>query len=160
MDVLRSHTGSWTGTNRFRLMPTDEPYAAAATAQLDLGARGTLAVVRYTWTHEEAGPQDGLLVIGRQETAGAAVALWGDSWHQAPAAASLSGAADDTGVTLGYAYGDGWQWRVVLDVTDPRLLRLRMDNVVPASAVPGGEPLAYWAMDAELHRTGVGPEPD
>jgi hypothetical protein len=153
MQLLLTHQGPWRGLNRFRLRPTDEPFVAPATAQLDLGAGGNLTVIRYTWTHAESGPQEGLLVVGPAQTAGAAVGLWGDSWHQSPGATSLSGTVAGSVLSLGYTYGDGWEWHIVLDVSDPQVLRMRMDNVVPAAVAPGGEPLSYWAMDAELHRT-------
>ena len=152
MHLLHTHLGSWTGTNQFRMMPTDEPSVAPATAQLHDGAGGTITVVRYTWTHPESGVQEGLLAVGTGESPDAAVALWGDSWHQAPAAASLTGTVGQSEVTLAYAYGEGWEWRIVLDVGDPEVLRLRMDNVVPQAVAAGDAPLVYWAMQAQLRR--------
>ena len=86
MHPLAQHVGIWTGTNRFRLMPDDPPAEADATAQLSLGAGGNLAVLAYTWTHPDDGAQDGVLVLGPDESPGGVVALWADSWHQQPAA--------------------------------------------------------------------------
>src|SRR5512145_1460216 len=92
MQLLTRHAGMWAGTNRFRLMPDDPAAEASATAQLSLGAGGNLAVLAYTWRHPDDGAQDGLLVLGPDEAPGGVVALWGDSWHQKPAAKQLRGA--------------------------------------------------------------------
>ena len=108
MQLLAEHTGVWSGTNRFRLMPDDQPAEAEASAQLSLGAGGKVAVLTYTWTHPDDGPQDGLLVLGPDETPGEVVALWGDSWHQTPAAKQLRGAPADHALTVGYSYAEGW----------------------------------------------------
>jgi hypothetical protein len=152
VEQLQSYHGPWTGTNRFRLRPNDEPYAAPMTAHLESGAGNTLTLLRYTWTHAESGPQDGLMLLGSGESPGEVVALWGDSWHQAPAARRMNGTAEPSLVTVAAEYGEGWEWRIVIDVVDPEVLHLRMDNVVPASATGGDEPLVYWAMDAQLRR--------
>jgi hypothetical protein len=153
MNSLAEHQGSWTGTNGFRLMPTDQPHVAAATADVSAGAGGNLALIAYTWSHPEAGEQSGLLVIGPGEAPGTAVAFWGDSWHQAPTPKTLLGTADSGVVALGYSYAEGWEWRITVDAADAGSLRLRMDNVVPPSvAAQGDGPLAYWAMDADLRR--------
>ena len=154
MQLLAEHTGAWAGSNRFRLMPDDPPAEAEAAAQLSLGAGGNLAALAYTWTHPDDGPQDGLLVLGADDIAGEVVAVWGDSWHQAPAAKQLRGATGDHSLTVGYSYAEGWEWRITLRADRPDVLRWRMDNVVPATASGTGEAVTYWAMDAELRRPG------
>ena len=50
------------------------------------------------------------------------------------AAAWLTGTSQDGTITLGYGYARGWQWRTLIDTTDPARLAIRMDDVVPASA--------------------------
>lgn len=160
MHPLAEHVGVWTGTNRFRLMPDDPPAEAEATAQLTLGAGGNLAVLAYTWTHPDDGPQDGVLVLGPHDDPdespdpahGEVLALWGDSWHQQPAARSLRGTVGERSLTVAYSYAEGWWWRIVLTAEDPDVLRWRMDNEVPASASETGEPATYWAMEGELRR--------
>ena len=149
--LLSDHEGPWTGTNSFRLMPTDEPHVAPATAQVSHGAGGQLALLRYTWSHAEDGGQDGLLVLGPDEEEGRVVALWGDSWHQSPAARTFSGSVEDGVVSTELTYGGDWRWIIVVDASDPEMLRLRMDNVVPASASPDRAG-AYWAMQLDLRR--------
>ena len=116
MQALTRHAGLWAGTNRFRLMPDDPPAEADATAQLSLGAGGNVAVLAYTWTHPDDGAQDGLLVLGPDESAGGVVALWGDSWHQKPAAKQLRGATGHDTLTVGYAYAEGWERRITFTV--------------------------------------------
>lgn len=152
MQLLTVHTGDWTGTNRFRLMPDDPPTEADATAQVSLGAGGNLAVLTYTWTHPGDGPQDGVLVLGPDQTPGGVVALWGDSWHQTPVAQQLRGAAVEDSLTVGYSYAEGWEWRITLTADRSDVLRWRMDNVVPAAASGAGEEVVYWAMVGELRR--------
>lgn len=152
MQLLGGHTGMWAGTNRFRLMPDDPPTAAPATARLSLAAGGNVATLRYTWTHPEDGAQEGLLALGRDESPGGVVALWGDSWHQQPAAQQLRGDAGQDTVTVAYTYADGWEWRITLATDRPDTLSWRMDNVVPPSSSGTGEAVTYWAMEGELRR--------
>jgi hypothetical protein len=96
----------------------------------------------------------GLLVLGPGEEAGTVVALWGDSWHQAPSPKWLTGVIDDQVITVGYSYADEWEWTISVDATDSDSLRLRMNNVVPLSAVADDQSAgAYWAMQANLARS-------
>lgn len=152
MQLLTRHAGTWAGTNRFRLMPDDSPAGASATAQLSLGAGGNIAMLAYTWRHPDDGAQDGLLMLGSDESPGGVVALWGDSWHQTPAAKQLRGVTGHHTLTVGYAYAEGWEWRITLSADQPDMLRWRMDNVVPPSASGTAEAVTYWAMAGELRR--------
>ena len=117
----------WTGSNAFRMMPTDEFAHAPATAVLSTGAGGHLTSLAYTWVHPTDGPQEGLLVYGDGVTA-----LWGDSWHQQPEPRVLEGSrADDGSVELSYEYGGGWRWEIAVRTSDEAVL-LEMRNVIPA----------------------------
>ncbi|MEW1955975.1 hypothetical protein [Kineococcus sp. NPDC059986] len=147
-------TGAWTGENAFRLLPEDPPHAASATAAVQVS--GTMTTVGYTWEHPADGPQVGLLTLGpgpadEAATGAPVVALWGDSWHQAPEARVLTGRVVDDGsgrreVTVGYEYAEReWRWEVVL-TTAPDTLELRMDNV----PLTDGE--RYAAMTATFAR--------
>lgn len=153
MRFASEHRGSWTGSNGFRLMPTDSFSVAPATAEVSAAAGGNLVVITYAWAHSDDGAQEGLLVIGPPDEAGGVVAFWGDSWHQHPQPQVLTGAIEGAEVHLSYVYAAEWQWRITCDATEPGALRLRMANVVPESGATddlaaGG----YLAMDAELHR--------
>jgi hypothetical protein len=157
MGILAGHLGDWRGTNAFRLTPTDPPHEAAATAQVTSAVRGLLTEVAYTWSHPEAGEQTGLLVLAAADDPPGTVALWSDTFHQAPAAGWLTGSSGSGTVTLGYGYAGDWRWEVVIDASDPGRLRIRMDNVVPESAAAQGYPPGtYWAMQAELSRQDTG----
>lgn len=151
VQLLSSHAGTWTGTNRFRLMPDDPPADAAATARLSVGAGGNVAVLTYTWRHPDDGPQDGVLMLGPDDEPDRVLALWGDSWHQKPAARQLHGTSGPGSVRVGGEYAPGWEWWITLHADSPDLLRWRMDNVVPPRGDAAG--VTYWAMDGELSRT-------
>src|SRR5262245_9190383 len=154
MQAFASHQGTWTGTNSFRLMPTDPPHVASATAEVSVAAGGNLTQIAYTWSHPEAGAQDGLLVVGPDDEPGGVVSMWGDSWHQAPAPKTLAGGIDGRVITVSYSYAGDWQWIIMVDATDSGLLRLSMDNVVPPSAATSEHAAGgYWAMNAELRRS-------
>ena len=150
MQAFADHQGSWTGTNGFRLMPTDDPHTAPATLELPTAAGGHLTLIAYTWSHPADGPQTGHLTLGSGTEANEAVALCADSWHQKPAPTTLTGALSATTLTLSCLYAGDWQWIITLDTTSPDELHLRMDNVVPPST---GHPATYWAMQATYHRS-------
>ena len=154
--VLSQASGSWVGSNGFRLMPGDPLHKSPATATLSLAAGQCLATLGYTWTHPDDGPQDGLLALGRAGQDNAMVALWSDSWHQHLEAKVISGVLDENGpITLEYDYGDGWRWQIVLDASRGDALTGRMNNVVPAEAATADIPPGpYVAMDMVLHRPG------
>ena len=151
MGILAEHLGEWRGTNAFRLTPVDPQHEAAAAARVSAVVRGLLTEVAYTWSHPEAGEQTGLLVLAAAEDPPGMVAMWSDTFHQAPSAAWLTGRSQDGTITLGYSYAGDWQWKIVIDSSDPARLEIRMDNVVPASAAAQGYPPGtYWAMKADL----------
>ncbi len=134
-------------------MPDDAMAEFPSTATVTSAAGGHLTAVAYGWRHPEDGPQEGLLTIGSTGD-GSPVVLWGDSWHQQPAAMTLTGqpGADETVVVEGN-YGEGWRWLIGLDATDPEQLRLWMKNAVPGDLVPEGkssEP--YPVMEMTLRR--------
>jgi hypothetical protein len=157
MSFLSDHVGSWIGTNGFRLMPTDAPHVAAATADVSTAAAGNLTTIAYTWSHPDDGAQEGLLLVGRSGEAPGAVAFWADSWHQQPDPVVMPGEVRDQLLTVSYAYGGDWRWQVTIDGTDLDALTIRMDNIVPESAAgEGGSAGAYSAMATELRRVAAG----
>ena len=66
VDHLAPMLGSWQGTNRLRLMPTDEYQSSAATATVAVTAARFVSIA-YTWSDGDT-PQDGLLLIGGTRT--------------------------------------------------------------------------------------------
>ncbi|MEU4793885.1 hypothetical protein AB0F95_29680 [Micromonospora tulbaghiae] len=121
--VLTDVTGSWVGTNGFRLMPADPLAESPAALTVATAAGGHLTTVSY-------------------------------SWHQQPTPMTLTGAAGgSSAVELTAEYGGGWGWRIVLDTAGPALLRLRMENVVPADQAGPGTPAGpYPAMVTDVRR--------
>lgn len=154
MTILAGFTGAWTGTNGFRLMPSDQLSEFPATSTVTTAAGGHLTTVAYSWEHPGDGPQDGLLVVGPAVEDGSLVALWGDSWHQQPAPMSLSGKLRAaSALELEGDYGGGWLWRIAFDAPDADELRMRMDNVVPADQARDGMPAGpYPAMLMAVRR--------
>ena len=153
MGILANHYGHWTGTNGFRLRPHETFYKAPASARVAAGAGGHLARVEYTWTHPEDGDCEGLLVLGRGTGDNALVAFWADNWHQQPVPLTMAGHVEAGEMwSLEAKYHHEWAWRIVVE-TPPDLLRITMDNVVPASEMTESLPRGpYSAMLAELRR--------
>jgi hypothetical protein len=153
--VVDQASGSWEGTNGFRLMPGDPLSEFPAAATLSVGAGGCLGTLDYTWTHPEDGAQNGLLAFGIAGSDNSIVALWADSWHQHPEAKVCGGGIHEHGViSVGLEYGDGWRWQIILDASKTDVLVLQMDNVIPP-AVATEEISAgpYLVMSMELHRS-------
>jgi hypothetical protein len=150
--------GTWAGTNGFRLMPHDRLREFPATASVTTAAGGHLTLVAYTWEHPDDGPQDGVLLLGSAGEGDGVTATWGDSWHQKPAPMPLSGTRSAAGsIDLEGSYGDGWTWRVLLEfgkTGDADELRMRMDNVIPASHASADLPAGpYPAMLLQARRS-------
>jgi hypothetical protein len=129
---LRAVVGDWTGTNRKRMMPTDDYTETPATAAITIAAQGNAVTFAYTWA-EEGKPQDGVLLITNGDAPGSVRAVWVDSWHQSPQWMELSGSIDDGGVIrLEGTYPEDNRWRVIIDPTDADQVRMAMDNVMPS----------------------------
>ena len=133
-------------------MPTDEFNDAPATAEVTTAAGGHVIVLRYTWSHPDDGPQDGVLLAGSPDAESHAVtAAWGDSWHQHPAILTFAGTLDGGRLDLAADYGGGWRWTIAVEGGDP--MRVTMHNVVPEEyATADGPAGPYPVMVAELHR--------
>src|SRR5262245_14062423 len=146
--------GPWTGTNGFRLMPTDDLFEAPATAELTTAAGGHDLLLTYTWAHPDDGSQDGVLLVGSPEDDGQVVtAAWGDSWHQKPSMLTLTGSMTERRLEVTADYGGGWQWAISLDGARDDLLALKMHNIIPADhATEEVSAGPYPVMVAELRR--------
>lgn len=151
--ILSSLTGSWVGTNGFRLMPTEPFVEGPAEASVGPAAGGHLTTVAYSWQHPEDGPQEGLVVAGSAGEPGSVVAFWADSWHQYPVPMTLTGKHTPDGrVELEAEYGGGWGWRILFEA-DSAGLQMRMDNVVPTEhATAEIQAGPYPAMIMDLRR--------
>ena len=124
--------GRWSGTNGFRLMPTDDLHEAPAAATITTAAGGYALTLTYEWVHAEDGPQDGVLLVGSPEEGQDAVtAAWGDSWHQKPELRSMTGTLADGRLELSAEYGGGWGWTIQVAKAPDDGLSLTMENVIP-----------------------------
>lgn len=144
VDLLSPLLGRWQGTNRLRLMPTDEYQSSAATATVGVTA-GRFVSIAYTWADGDAA-QDGLILVGGSPDASSAV--WVDSWHTGPTWMTFAGSDDDEVLRLHGSYpaetGPDWGWEIHVR---PRDAVITMHNVVP-----GSEP--YQVVELSLDRVG------
>ena len=131
VDHLAPMLGRWQGTNRLRLMPTDEyqPSTATATVTVTAVRFGSIA---YTWFDGDT-PQDGLLLLGGEVEADGASGVWVDSWHTGPTWMTFTGGtADGDELQLRGSYpaesGPDWGWHIHVR---PREAVITMHNVVP-----------------------------
>jgi hypothetical protein len=67
-DAFAAATGTWSGSNGFRMMPAGPFSTHASTATLSLAAGSSLVSFAYTWSHPVDGDQDGLLVAGPDDS--------------------------------------------------------------------------------------------
>lgn len=140
---LAAATGDWTGTNRLRMMPTDDYRASDSRATVTPAAHGNAVTIAYTWA-EDGAPQEGLLLIGDGDAPDAVVAVWLDSWHQHPQWMTLHGAIDEAGVVrLDGSYAADAGWRIAIDPGDGGALRIGMDNVMPDTGAYPVVEIAY-----------------
>lgn len=146
--------GQWSGTNGFRMHPTDEFTQAPSSAVVRPLAGGVGVGVEYTWRHPVDGEQSGFLLIGEPAEDGVLTAALLDSWHQRTGPATLTGTREPTEhgarAHVEYDYGQGWCWRIVLGPTADGLV-MTMWNVVP-DGVEGAPAGAYEVMVARWRR--------
>lgn len=149
MHPLSPLAGTWTGTCAFRLMPTDDLVPAPSAADVTFEADGWGALLRYTWTHAEEGPQHGIMLISSPDDEGRITCGWIDSFHQKPALGIPTGELRDGGVHLEMEYM-GWGWTIDIR-PDGDTARMVMNNVIP-EGFDGHEPGPYVVMDAVWQR--------
>jgi hypothetical protein len=127
--------GNWQATNRLWLVPDVPVRESAATAKVTSAAKGRFLNIAYTW--DEAGPQDGLLLIGQVPQSDQVSAGWVDSWHNGDRLMSCVGSLTAEGAfSVKGAYpappGPDWGWRI--DVTPgvgDETWSLTMYNITP-----------------------------
>jgi len=147
--ILRDLAGSWSGTNRLWLSPTEPARSSASRALVVAAGRDRFVRIDYTWAYEGA-PQEGVLLLGVMGTE--ADVVWIDSFHNGDRIMHCSGSVDAAGTltVLGHypaPPGPDWGWRTRVEPRDSGAWRLVMHNVTPE----GEEQLA---VEAEYTRTG------
>ncbi|WP_456788799.1 DUF1579 family protein [Cellulomonas sp. P5_C5] len=127
VDHLTPMLGRWQGTNRLRLMPTDEYQPSTATATVAVSAARFVSIA-YTWSDGDA-PQDGLLLLGGDTDSASGV--WVDSWHTGATWMTFAGDIGDE-LRLRGSYpaesGPDWGWHIHVR---PQDATITMHNVVP-----------------------------
>ena len=131
VDHLAPMLGRWQGTNRLRLMPTDEYQPSTATATVTVTAVRFVSIA-YTWFDGDT-PQDGLLLLAGDATADGASAVWVDSFHTGPTWMTFSGGlgeGDELQLRGSYPAESGpdWGWHIHVR---PRDAVITMHNLVP-----------------------------
>ena len=135
LDHLAACAGEWRGTNRLHDPRTGRPEDSPSTARVTPVLHGWFVRFDYTWGYQGT-PQEGSLLIGMDPKAGSATAQWIDTWHMGRAVMSCVGTARDGqafSVRGSYAAppGPDWGWRIDVDMSHPRMLRLTMTNISP-----------------------------
>lgn len=149
MHPLTNAVGLWTGTNAFRLYPTDSLTPLPSSVTVAKEANGWAVSVRYEWEHESEGPQSGTLLISQPDDTGKINAALVDTFHHKPHLGILEGRAITHGVIVEMEY-DGWGWTIEL-THDGSELTMTMCNVIP-EGINGAEPGPYVVMDARWAR--------
>jgi GrpB-like predicted nucleotidyltransferase (UPF0157 family) len=142
---LDRYIGHWVGQNRLWITPTEPVRESATIATVVQAAQGKFVEFRYTWS-EEGRPQDGVMLIGQEQSSDKIQAIWIDSWHMGYSVMVCQGQIDPQGVlkVLGsYPAPSGldWGWRINFDPGDADSLHLTMLNISPQ----GKEELAVEA---------------
>lgn len=121
VETLGPLLGVWRGTNRLRLLPTDEFSQSAATATVTVAAR-RFVTVSYSWSDGDK-PQDGMMLLGEDAM------VWVDSWHCPEDWMQLPRRPDDDGVVrFAGTYEKEWGWLIHLE---PAAAKITMLNVPP-----------------------------
>ena len=146
LDALSACAGTWRGTSTLQ-----DPHARIAaespsTASVSAAPGGVR--LDYSWSYQGK-PQQGSILFGTDDAAGAVSARWTDTWHTSNQPMTCSGlkpGGSTLSVRGAYAAppGPDWGWRI--DVTpDADQLRIVMHNVWPQEQ-GGKEELAVEAV--------------
>ncbi|MBI3831646.1 MAG: DUF1579 family protein [Planctomycetes bacterium] len=132
---LEKLAGAWKGSNRLWEAPNAPPSACDATAVVSLVAQGKFTCIQYTWCYDGK-PQDGMLLIGRNEKTAEAKIIWVDSWHMDRKMMTCAGKTEDGGeVVVRGAYaappGPDWGWKIGLKKAADDAFQIMMHNISP-----------------------------
>jgi hypothetical protein len=140
--------GQWSGASQLWLAPGQPARVSETTATVADAGQGRFVTLAYTWADKDK-PQDGLLVIGFEQSRGVVTAYWLDSWHMSDKVMLCEGTVGDDGaIEVAGAYAappdPDWGWTIRIEPGDESF-RLLMHNVSP-----GGE--AALAVEAVFRR--------
>ncbi|RPI87055.1 MAG: DUF1579 domain-containing protein [Chloroflexi bacterium] len=146
---LSKITGSWAGVTRLWLTPDENVQESETHAVIGLVAQGKFINLQYTWAYEGQ-PQEGLLIVGRQQKESDISVFWIDSFHMDDAYMILKGTSTENGgisVLGSYSVAESpeWGWRIIVDPQENGKFLLKMFNISP-------EGQEYRAVEAEYSR--------
>ena len=153
MDIraqLDELVGQWVGVKSLWLSPHEPAKQSESTASITLAARGSCAILRYTWA-DDGKPQEGVLMVRTAADSSNVDAVWTDTWHMSNQL-MVCGREDDPQGRLSargsYAVPSGpdWGWRIVVGSDSTERMQMLMYNVTP----DGEEVLAVEARYARL----------
>jgi len=132
------HGGSWSGTNGFRLMPSDPFYEATMKADVSSSAGALSPRSRTRGRTRRTGHRTGSWSSGRVRSSLPWLRSGPTRGTRAAGPGSSRARWNGRRFGVGYEYAPGWQWQITIDATSADALVLQTDNVVPTSAVPEG----------------------
>jgi hypothetical protein len=144
-EIQKNLIGDWSGSNLLRT-PWLTPPETVSSSKLRVSAvvKGMFLELTYTWSHEST-PHEGLILVGYDESQGAATAAWVDSWHQNSKVMPLEGSTVEQGIDVRGTYqaptGPDWGWRILIKSASSNDLSIVMYNCPPE----GDEELAVHA---------------
>lgn len=131
---LNQLTGSWAGVKHLWLAPGEPERVSNATALVGREAQGRFLRITYSWN--EKGPQEGMILLGWQESSGVLKAAWIDSWHNGDSLMLCTGQlSNDDQVLVQGSYpaptGPDWGWQIAIKAESQNTFRILMDNITP-----------------------------
>lgn len=148
LDPLIGLAGSWKGTNKLWLPPSEEPHESQSIASVIPVMGGRFVRIDYTWEFDNE-PQEGSLLVGYDTKEDLVTAVWIDLWHMGHKFMACMGVAQGDGtIVVRGSYsappGPDWGWRTVIEPGNGDSFRMIMYNVSPE----GKEELAVEATYA------------
>lgn len=139
--------GDWSGEKSLWFDPKARPHAVcASTLSVAPEALGQFLALRYRWSFESK-PQEGLLLVGNDNSQDAVSAAWVDSFHSSGAVMKFSGSASADGFSVLGSYaappGPDWGWSITLKLVDATRLEVLMHNIEPGKP-PERAVLLVW----------------
>jgi hypothetical protein len=132
---LAKLVGKWKGSSRLHTpWRPEKMHDSASNAAVELRVNGQFLAVEYVWEHEGK-KQEGVMILGCDETSDAVQAVWTDSWHMSHKFMVCDGTIDESGnVNMkGYYQVPGhpdWGWRTeILPGADS--FQIKMYNASP-----------------------------
>jgi len=130
--------GNWSGEKSLWFDPKAPPHSVCpSTLTIAREAMGKFLALRYQWSFEGK-PQEGLLLVGNDNSTDSVSAAWVDSFHSSGSVMSFKGEATAQGFSVLGSYaappGPDWGWSIALALVDAGTLEVLMHNIEPGAA--------------------------